>query len=603
LLPDAVIILDSGGKVVYWNRAAEDLYGYGKSDAVGKSMGELFADHALDGVHIAEVKSSDGWHADECTRRTKLGDAVFVERRHAIRKGADGAGVSVVELTRDISSVKNRERELVSAAARLKMALQSSKIGTWEYDIASAEATWDEQMYANFGFDKAKFDGSMKMITERIHPDDREGMSQAVKNAISSGTEYQRSYRVVMDDGSIRYLESRGAVLGDMFDRKYLIGISIDITHRIETERALKEGRKKLDEKTRLLELILDCTPDGVVAADTDVNLFIFNPAAQKMVGMGVVDSSPDTWPEAYGCYYDEGDTPCKPEDLPVMQALAGKSVHEMQVYLKNKGQPRGVWLSCNAEPLRDETDFVVGAVVIMRDITTTRRAAILTKQRDQFATTLVHDLKNMLVSQDLHFPLMLAGKYGPLSEQQSQMISTFQESNAILWQTAQNLLELFRYEDSEVLRFEPSDLSTILSKCVNAHKTFAKSRNVTLDFVAESNLPKVKADPLAMGQVFNNLIHNAIKYTGDGQPVSVSVKADGNQVTTKIVDKGPGISEEDQRQLFTRFAKGEIGKSDSGTGLGLYLSYQIIKAHDGRLVVDSTLGNGSTFLISLWSH
>jgi signal transduction histidine kinase len=114
------------------------------------------------------------------------------------------------------------------------------------------------------------------------------------------------------------------------------------------------------------------------------------------------------------------------------------------------------------------------------------------------------------------------------------------------------------------------------------------------------SDLPAVRGDSLRLRQVLTNLIDNAVKYSGEGEPVEVRVTAVNNHATVEVVDHGSGIPPEDQQLIFEKFGRVRGTSSKPGTGLGLYIARAIAEAHGGTLDVKSEPGEGSTFALNL---
>lgn len=124
-----------------------------------------------------------------------------------------------------------------------------------------------------------------------------------------------------------------------------------------------------------ILRSILDNLVEGVVVANVQGKLLMFNAAAERLVGIGLLDTQPQEWPEAYGVYYGDCQTLYAWEELPLVRAINGQEVKNEQIFLKNPERPEGIWLSCNARPLRDEEGRLIGGVVITCDVSERKRA------------------------------------------------------------------------------------------------------------------------------------------------------------------------------------------------------------------------------------
>ncbi|PWT97716.1 MAG: hypothetical protein C5B53_07710 [Candidatus Melainabacteria bacterium] len=225
-----------------------------------------------------------------------------------------------------------------------------------------------------------------------------------------------------------------------------------------------------------------------------------------------------------------------------------------------------------------------------------------LLEQRDNVMAVLTHDLKNPLMAADRVLELLVTGALGKVSGEQAELLVKLKQSNQELLNNIQNLLELYRYDrGAQTLQFSETDLLPIISKCLEELKPQIDNRKLKLQLFFPEQLSTVKVDATAIKHVFTNLIHNAIKFTPDGGEIEISAQEPLGVVIVKVKDTGKGIPREEQENLFKPFSRGALGKKyKTGTGLGLYLCYQIIKAHHGVLTCISEEGTGTTFVVSL---
>lgn len=128
-----------------------------------------------------------------------------------------------------------------------------------------------------------------------------------------------------------------------------------------------KETEVELLRQKQLLQSVVDCMPDGVIVADNQGKFLLWNPAAQEISGMGLTDTKPEEWSEVYGCYFLDG-TPYKPEELPLVRAMAGESIDGAQMLVRNKHNPEGRKVVISARPLLDSSGKSIGGLVSFRD-------------------------------------------------------------------------------------------------------------------------------------------------------------------------------------------------------------------------------------------
>jgi len=232
-----------------------------------------------------------------------------------------------------------------------------------------------------------------------------------------------------------------------------------------------------------------------------------------------------------------------------------------------------------------------------------------IARQREDFVSRLTHDLRTPLVAADRMLALFLQGAFGELPEGMTEAIAIMVRSNQNLLEMVNMLLEVYRYEAGrKTLSMISVDLRQLLAEVIQALSSIAIDKGLQI----QSNLNEwdapveVMGDRLELHRVFTNLIGNAVKFTDTGS-VSVYLRApslstashpSSSLVKIEITDTGPGISPEQKETLFQPFWHGKHQRS--GSGLGLHLSRQIVMIHQGRIQVESEVGQGSTFIVEL---
>ena len=143
-----------------------------------------------------------------------------------------------------------------------------------------------------------------------------------------------------------------------------------DVTAVPEQSAKAKRIRAELHERVQVLDAIIRSMGDGVVVADAQAQFTLFNPSAERIVGIGMTDRPPDEWTDLYGVFYADGVTPVPTDQLPVVRAVRGESIENLQLVIRNSRIPDGVYISVNASPVRSEAGEVVGGVAVFRDVT-----------------------------------------------------------------------------------------------------------------------------------------------------------------------------------------------------------------------------------------
>lgn len=236
-----------------------------------------------------------------------------------------------------------------------------------------------------------------------------------------------------------------------------------------------------------------------------------------------------------------------------------------------------------------------VGHAVTMQDITYLKE---VDRVRNEILHTISHDLRSPLTSVIGYTELIT--RAGSLNDNQREFLGRIHESVDHITTLFNDLLELGSIEAGLDTRREPVQLEGLLKYSLDMLQGQIKSKRIKVETDVDSSLPVLRANPVRLRQVFDNVIGNAIKYSGDGGEVKVSLRAEGDQIIIQVTDNGPGIPAQDQARIFDKFYRGRNKDRQEGSGLGLAIVKSIVEAHQGRIWVESALKQGSTFFIVL---
>ena len=223
--------------------------------------------------------------------------------------------------------------------------------------------------------------------------------------------------------------------------------------------------------------------------------------------------------------------------------------------------------------------------------------------QRENFVSCLTHDLRTPLVASNRMLDLINKQAFGKVNQEQSEAISNIISSNHNMLKMLNTLLETHQYElGQRVLSFISMDLEKLIKEIVVELKPLAIAKNIELEFDCDSDISSFKGDRLELRRAITNLVANAIKFTDIGS-VRVSLAQNDLEIIINVVDTGIGISPQDQQVIFQRYHQGNHRRA--GKGLGLYLTQQIINAHQGSIKVQSRRSSeasstsGTTFTLA----
>jgi signal transduction histidine kinase len=225
-----------------------------------------------------------------------------------------------------------------------------------------------------------------------------------------------------------------------------------------------------------------------------------------------------------------------------------------------------------------------------------------LSQRREDFVTRLTHDLRTPLIAADQFLKLLQRGVFGNTLSAMRESLEQMAQSNQTLLSMVDTLLEVYQYEaGGKTLDFFVVDLWELCQQVVQELMPLADVKHLTLKAVltkgTEASLVRVRGDRLELRRLLTNLVGNAIRFSDAGS-VEVRLNSTVQGVTIEVEDTGIGMNPEEQLLLFDRFRQGKHQRR--GNGLGLYLSRQIVEAHQGNISVSSTVGKGSIFTVYL---
>lgn len=221
---------------------------------------------------------------------------------------------------------------------------------------------------------------------------------------------------------------------------------------------------------------------------------------------------------------------------------------------------------------------------------------------KDDFFRILTHELKSPLTPIQTYLPLLLSEKLGNLNKEQKDALNTISKNIDRLSHLILDVLTLSRLESKEIkFNFENISINKVIENTIKNLKWEAKEKNIEINTFF-SNLPLIEGDSERLGQVFHNLIENAIKFTPEKRRIDISSEKKGYSFIISVKDKGIGISSRNLNKIFDKFYQVDTGldRKYRGSGLGLTICQGIVKAHGGEIKVKSELKKGTTFKIIL---
>ncbi len=221
-------------------------------------------------------------------------------------------------------------------------------------------------------------------------------------------------------------------------------------------------------------------------------------------------------------------------------------------------------------------------------------------RMKSAFISNISHELRTPLHAIRGFTELMLKSKVLDLDTQKIFLTVIDSEGEA-LSRAINNLLDIANIESGRFnIQTRRTSLKSIIHDAVEACTTLAYDKGIVINEDIPVTVPEMVVDGERLGQVILNLITNAIKFSGSGSSVTVNGEVKGSELLMQVIDRGTGIPKEAMPYLFERFSRLKHSADIGGTGLGLYISKQIIEKHGGHIWVESELGKGSTFYFTI---
>lgn len=240
-----------------------------------------------------------------------------------------------------------------------------------------------------------------------------------------------------------------------------------------------------------------------------------------------------------------------------------------------------------------------LGAYFLWRDV---RREVQMAEMRSQFVSSVSHELKTPLTAIRMFAETIRVGRAKD-SKVQEEYLDTIVNESQRLTRLLNNVLDFSKLEKGKrIYRLQKTSVPEVVQASCRAMDYPLKQQDYTLHVQMEDNLPDVIADRDALEQAILNLLHNAMKYSGESREINLKSKKEGHYIIIQVQDKGIGIEPREQSKIFEKFYRipSLENKRLPGTGLGLAIVAAFVKAHGGRLKVESTPGEGSTFTMFL---
>lgn len=350
---------------------------------------------------------------------------------------------------------------------------------------------------------------------------------------------------------------------------------------------------READGKKRL-ETIFQQLPVGVLIADRDSTVIQSNKRLGKILGIEIPLGFKMGSRLLLESTHQGRDTSAS--DSPITQAIkTGKAVTNKEFTFNRNGETRYVQVS--ASPIRDRQNRIIAAASIISDISEQKKMEL---RKDDFVNMASHELKTPLTSIKLYTDIIGRRIRQYHDKELKKIVDRSQEQINRLQILVDDLLDVSRIQTGK-LTFQKVkfDINTIIHDTIELTKEAANSHNIQFN---PSKPVYVYADKFRISQVLTNLITNAVKYSPEKSNIVITSGKKDKDAVVSIQDFGIGIPLSEQEKIFERLYQvfETADKKSPGFGMGLFISKEIIEKHKGCIWVESEVGKGSTFCITL---
>lgn len=584
-------------RFVHVNNAFLKLFSFTREQVIGKNSVELKMIESDTREKLMQIVKESGFNYENLEIKLLDSNGNLIEVLSSTQKIEINGEPHMLNTLVDITERKKFEVELIKSRKTLNDAQKLSKTGSWEYNLKTGELYWSEELYRIFEMGKTPANKLFEECRKKIVPEDLINLDDSINYANAKGESKVYEHRIKLSDGSIKHLIGLGEVIkNEKGEPEWLRGTTQDITERKEIEISLEKTRKSLSIAQKIAKLgswEWDILTGKEIWSDEQFRIFGYEP--------GEIEAS-------YSLFLNS----LHPDDknnvlLAVELALKGVYKFETEYRIITKsGEIKHVEAKAKVEKNGNGTPIFMRGIVFditERKLTTEKlsefynQLEIKNKELEQFAFIASHDLQEPLRTIS-SFTELLTEEYGAKFDANANTYVRFISQSAIrMRDLISGLLEYSRLGNKIVL--EQTDCNEILNRTLtNLYASINESGAV----IKAEQLPVLKAYPIELELLFQNLIGNAIKFRKKQVAPEITIKAEKqkNEWLFSISDKGIGIEERHFEKIFFLFQRLHSRDNYKGSGIGLSHCKKIVELHNGKIWVESKSGEGSTFYFTI---
>lgn len=569
-----------------------ELYGRTMDEFTGKPIFEVLRhakglgfEELLDNVRLTGVPFQGSALRTPVFRGGQL-ETAYVNFIYEPFRETDGTIIGVIAVATDVSEQVKATQELREAEERARLAIDAVSLGTFDVNLETGETITSAIFAKIFGFDAPVPAGEYIKV---IHPDDLVIRAKAYEMAIKTGKLFYE-VRLIWPDSSIRWVRLEGKFFYKKGKAIRLLGTLLDITQQMEIKQEQQKLVKLVADREELLRNITSATPTGLWMADASGAFTYLNQTWIEWTGLSAEQQLGSGWvntilPE------DRQQTTDKFHSY-----LIERKFHDLEFrFLHVDGNIH--WVAANGKPQFSNEGEFTGYIGAFVDITEQKK---LQQQKDEFIGIASHELKTPITSIKAYTQILerMLTKSGNVND--AGMMRKMDAQINRLTSLIGDLLDVTKINTGK-LQFNDRyfNFDELLAELMEDLQRTAGQHTLIANV---SSVGQVYGDRERISQVITNLVTNAVKYSPAADKVIIDVTLKNGELNFSVQDFGIGIASKNLNKVFDQFYRvsGDTQNTFQGLGLGLYISSEIIRREGGKIWVESTEGEGSTFYFSL---
>jgi len=606
-IPAMVIVLDTAGRMVRINQPCAQLTGLSLGDAVGRSFVEEMIEPAdRDWVTGKLRDAAAGQDSGPHETAWRVGGSTADTANPITRRiswtlrplqGHNGEIQYLIISGQDVTEQRKMEMALLSSETRYRQVVENSLGFVFTCSMEGRLTSLNAFTAETLGYRSEALVG--RSVTELMDPTGASEFQECLRT-LHSQEEWQGAFPLRRSDGVYRRIAVRSRRMQLPGEWPFVLNHGMDVTEQYEAEEALHLAMRQR-------ELILESVGDGIYGIDLEGRLTFINEAGARALGYTAAELTGVDIHELIHHSHADG-TPYSKSTSPILQALRRSESIRMRDEVFWRKDSTAIPVEYSANPLVED-GHISGMVVAFQNVTERRR---LERMKDEFISTVSHELRTPLTSMRASLGLIASGSLDKRPEKQRHMIEMAISNSDRLIRLVNDILDFDSVEKGRLpLHRRPVEAVDLMRRAADVAHTAATNSRISLNI--QPSHAVVFADEDRILQVLNELVSNAIKFSGPDTTISFtaqpapSTTAESSSsslgaVCFIIEDQGRGIPQDKLERIFDRFQQGDASDSRAlgGTGLGLALCRSIVEQHGGRIWAESTPGQGSRFLFTL---